>query len=282
MDIRRFRALHEAGAVTYAEIAAGTGCDWRTVKKYLAQEGPAAPPAPGSSRKGTQPRMIEPFTQVIDSWLRAGARLRASVIFERLAAQYGFGGSYQRVKLYVAEARPRIAAEREAADGGPAAGLHRRFGVLPGAQAQVDWGEETGVLIGTPEVCSFHMTLSYSRDTFCCYTARIERRKVLGGLITEYHRAALVGEELLVSGYRRVLARHKPRNLHVLAEPGEVSGIQGDYRVDSMYEHCGDHIRVMYLLAAALSLFEQFREPVRYLHVLRQQEHARTEGTRVV
>jgi hypothetical protein len=41
-------------------------------------------------------------------------------------------------------------------------------------------------------------------------TARIERRKVLGGLITEYHRAALASGKLLVSGYRRVLARHRP------------------------------------------------------------------------
>lgn len=40
-------------------------------------------------------------------------------------------------------------------------------------------------------------------------TARIEGRKVLGGLITEYHRAALASEKLLVSGYRRVMARHR-------------------------------------------------------------------------
>ena len=38
--------------------------------------------------------------------------LRATVIHERLVAEHGFTGSYQRVKLYVAEARPRIAAER--------------------------------------------------------------------------------------------------------------------------------------------------------------------------
>ena len=42
-------------------------------------------------------------------------------------------------------------------------------------------------------------------------TVRIERRKVLGGLISEYHRAALASEKLLVSGPRRVLARHTPR-----------------------------------------------------------------------
>lgn len=51
----------------------------------------------------------------------------------------------------------------------------------------------------------------------------------------------------------------------MLAEAGEVAGVQGDYRVDSMHELRGDHIRVMYLFAAALSFFEQSREAVRYL-----------------
>ena len=160
--------LHEAGA-SYAEIAAEAGCDWRTVKKYLA-EGAGRCRRPGSPRKGTQPRKIAPFAGVIDAWLRADITLRASVIHERLAAQYGFTGNYQRVKMYVAEARPKIAAELAAYDENPLAGLHRRFEVVPGAQAQVDWGEEGGVLIGIPKVYSFHMVLSYSRDPFCCYT----------------------------------------------------------------------------------------------------------------
>jgi hypothetical protein len=41
-------------------------------------------------------------------------------------------------------------------------------------------------------------------------TARIERRKVLGGLISEYRRAALASEKTLVSAYWRVLAQDKP------------------------------------------------------------------------
>ena len=44
MNIRRFRALHAAGA-TYAEIARECGCDWRTVRKYLAEDAVSAPPA---------------------------------------------------------------------------------------------------------------------------------------------------------------------------------------------------------------------------------------------
>ena len=181
MDIRKYRGLLEAGSVTYAEIAAETGLDWRTVKKYLAEDAPVSPPGAGTPRAGTQPRVIDPFTGVIDAWLRADIRLKASVIHERLADGHGFTGNYQRVKMYVAEARPRIRRELEDQQDNPAGrGLHRRFETRPGAQAQVDWGEERGPLIGTPVAYSFHMTLSYSRDTFCCYTGRTDLATFFG------------------------------------------------------------------------------------------------------
>lgn len=49
-------------------------------------------------------------------------------------------GSYERVKLYVRDRRPQILAEfgeRDCRDQ-----MHRGFEVLPGSQAQVDWGHE--------------------------------------------------------------------------------------------------------------------------------------------
>jgi transposase len=64
MNIRRFRALHAAG-VSYAEIARECGWDWRTVKKYLEQDGVVLPPQ-ASQRAGSQPRVIEPFVGLID------------------------------------------------------------------------------------------------------------------------------------------------------------------------------------------------------------------------
>ncbi len=67
MGLRRYRTLHQAGT-TYKEIAAEVGCDWRTVRKYLLVDPPVAPPR-APSRIGMQPRKIEPFTQLIDSWL---------------------------------------------------------------------------------------------------------------------------------------------------------------------------------------------------------------------
>lgn len=174
MNIRRFRVLHEAGA-SYAEIARECGCDWRTVRRYLVEDGVALPPR-APSRAGTQPQKIAPFTNLVDAWLRRDITLRASVIHERLIADHGFAGHYQRVKMYVAVARPRIADELEVADDNPLRGLHRRFEVVPGAQAQVDWGDEGGLLahVGIAKTYSFHMTLSYSREPFSCFTTSMD------------------------------------------------------------------------------------------------------------
>jgi transposase len=169
MNVRRFRALFERGA-SYAEIAAACGVDWRTAKKYLQQ--PAGAPLAATSRKGTQSRVIDPFAGVVDAMLRRDIRIPAAVIHERLVAEHGFAHTYQRVKLYVAEARPRIAAQLGEQTEDALAGLHRRFEVTPGAQAQVDWGDEGEILahVGIGKVYSFHMVLSWSRDPFICYT----------------------------------------------------------------------------------------------------------------
>jgi transposase len=165
MNLRAFKVLAETGA-TWAEIGRETGYDWRTVKRYLSDDAPATPPAP--VKRGRGPRKTDPYAHLIDAWLRKQPKLKASVIHERLVADHGFQGHYQRVKVYVRENRARLAA----AEPEPA-GFHRRFEVLPGAQAQVDWGDEGEIQTptGPLSVSSFHMTLSYSRDPFCCFTA---------------------------------------------------------------------------------------------------------------
>ena len=174
MNVRRFRALHERGT-PLAEIARECRCDWRTVKKYLAQDGLVGPPKP-PSRAGTQPRLIDPYVAVVETWLRADITIKGAVVHERLVAEYGFTGSYQRVKEYLAKERPRLADELAVGDENPLVGLHRRFEVVPGTQAQVDWGEEGDLLghVGIGNVYSFHMILSYSRDPFVAYTTSMD------------------------------------------------------------------------------------------------------------
>lgn len=165
----------------HAEIARECGVDWRTVRKFLAEDAPSVPPA-APPRAGTQPKLITPFIGVVEAWLRADITLKGTVIHERLVAEHGFTGNYQRVKMFLAEARPRIAAELAADDENPLTGLHHRFEVVPGAQAQVDWGEEGDLLahVGIGNVYSFHMTLAHSRDQFSCFTTSMDLATSLG------------------------------------------------------------------------------------------------------
>jgi hypothetical protein len=82
--------------------------------------------------------VITPFIPLLEAWLRADLTIRVTVVHERLVTEHGFSGHYQRVKMCLAEARPRIAAELAETDENQLTVLHRRFEVIPGAQAGVD------------------------------------------------------------------------------------------------------------------------------------------------
>ncbi|WP_251142903.1 IS21 family transposase [Streptomyces sp. McG8] len=153
------------------EIAKGTGLNRRTVSKYLKDPASLAPPKREAADQRPR-RVVDEVAPLIDAMLRCEILLKGKVIHERLVQEYGVSINYQRVKLYLQGARPRIAEELGISPG-ESAGLHRRFEAVPGAQAQVDWGDEGKILahVGIPKVYSFHMTLSYSRDPFCCFTA---------------------------------------------------------------------------------------------------------------
>lgn len=230
MNIRRFRALHQAGA-SYAEIARECGCDWRTVRRYLADDAPAYPPA-GPPRAGTQPRVITPELEaVIEALLHADISIKASVIHERLADEHGFTGHYQRVKMFCATARPRIADELAVTDENPLSGLHRRFATTPGAQAQVDWGEE-GDLFGTGvKVYSFHMVLSYSRDPFCCFTTSMDMNAFWGSHARAFTHFGGVPATIVYDRTKTVIRRHVGPGIAVPLHPFAV-GFAGHYGFD--------------------------------------------------
>jgi transposase len=214
MDLRAYRALRAAGA-SWADIAREAGCDWRTAKKYLASEAPATPPS--VTRRVRPPKVIGPWAATIDEWLATEPRLQATVIHRRLVADHGFTASYQRVKLYVAEARERICPQVPQ--------LHRRFEVLPGAQAQVDWGDEGMIETesGPVHVYSFHMTLSYSRDPFCCFVTSCDLASFWGCHIAAFAHFGGVPAKILYDRTKTVVRRHVGRGQDVPLHPEAVA-----------------------------------------------------------
>ena len=231
LELRRFRPLYESGAISLREIAKETGLNRRTVGKYLRDCAPAAPPKrePGVQRPR---RVVDEVAPLIDAMLRSEVLLKGKVIHERLVQEYGVGINYQRVKLYLQEARPRIAEELGISPG-ELAGLHRRFEVVPGAQAQVDWGDEGKILahVGVPKVYSFHMTLSYSRDPFCCFTTSQDL-----GTFFDCHRAAFahfggVPMSIVYDRTKTVVRRHVAPGEAVPLHP-EAVAFAGHYDFD--------------------------------------------------
>ncbi|MFF1595749.1 IS21 family transposase [Streptomyces sp. NPDC058286] len=231
LELRRFRGLLESGAMSLSEIARETGLDRKTVRKYLSSPGPATPPRRSANGRSLA-RKIDEFAPLIDSMLRAEVLMKASVIHERLVSEYGFTGNYQRVKLYVQEARPRIAEELGITPK-ELAGMHRRFEVIPGAQAQVDWGDEGKVLahLGIAKVYSFHMVLSYSRDPFCCFTTSQDLQTFF-----DCHRRAFahfdgVPMTIVYDRTKTVVRRHVAPGEAVPLHP-EAVGFAGHYDFD--------------------------------------------------
>lgn len=209
MDLRAFCALRAAGA-SLAEIARETGHDWRTVKKYLEADVGAGPPA---VVREPQPRLIESWVPVIDEMLKGEPKLQATVVCDRLRRYHGYTGSYQRVKVYVREARERICPRPPE--------LHRRYEVLPGAQAQVDWGDEGVIetLLGPEHVYSFHMTLSFSRDPFSCFVTSQDLASFWGCHIRAFAHFGGIPAAILYDRTKTVVRRHVGRGEPVPLHP---------------------------------------------------------------
>jgi len=190
------KSLHRQG-VPLSEIARRLGRDWRTVKRYVeADEQPCYRRAPAGS-------MLDPFKGVVDEWLARTPPPQAKRIHQDLVRDYGFTGSYQTVRRYVEEVRPR-----------PPRAPEERFETAPGHQAQVDWSHEEPLITSSGlelPLYGFHMVLGHSRDAFVAFCGSQD-------LVTFWaaHRAAFahfggVPAEILYDRTKTVVKSHVGR-----------------------------------------------------------------------
>ena len=137
--------------LSISQIAAHTGFNRRTIRKYL-----AAPSTPRYRPRAPRPPQLAPFALFLNERLQAG--VWNAVVLHRELQGRGYTGSYSAVKRYLQPLRQQAAAVAV-----------RRFETPPGLQAQVDWGELGTLHLpdGNKQTLSgFVFTLGHSRALF--------------------------------------------------------------------------------------------------------------------
>jgi transposase len=150
----RIRRLYFAEHWKIGTIAAELGLHHDTVE--LAIE----PRRFVNRRRQSSVSLLEPYRELIVTTLEQHPRLRATRLFDMIRAR-GYAGSVYAVRRYVRKVRP--VSRHEA---------FFRLSVLPGEQAQVDWGSFGKLRVGRGErfLSCFVMVLAWSRATFARFT----------------------------------------------------------------------------------------------------------------
>ncbi|WP_220040878.1 IS21 family transposase [Streptomyces sp. NTH33] len=148
------------GGMTMREIERKYNVSWRTVRRAVDSVWP-------EPRKKLPPRptALDPYKPVIDGMLRADLdaprkqRHTVTRIFHRLVEEHGADVSYQMVRRYVADRKPRILVESGKA---PLEAFVPQTH-QPGMEAEVDFGDVSVRLAGELVTCYlFSFRLSYS------------------------------------------------------------------------------------------------------------------------
>ena len=147
LSIRELQRTHHVG---HATVVAALASVWPEPRKPLP----------------TRPSRLDPHKPVIDEWLRIDLdaprkqRHTTKRIFDRLIDEHGADGlTYGIVRRYVSERRREIRIEA----GREPAGAFVPQSHLPGAEAEVDFGDVSIKLAGQQVVCAlFSLRLSYS------------------------------------------------------------------------------------------------------------------------
>jgi len=113
-EIRYIKHLREREDKSIQAIADTLGISWRTAKKYADCEDFNLPPR----RKCRKP-VMDPYETIIDTWLLEDRNMpkkqrhTAKRIYDRLVAEYDFGGGERTVRRYVSQRRQLLGQQGE-------------------------------------------------------------------------------------------------------------------------------------------------------------------------
>ena len=124
----------------------------------------------------TRPRLVDPFIPFLKETLHKHPRLRASRLWTMAKAR-GYTGSKSGFRAIVRLLRPRTPAE-----------AYLRRTVLPGQEAQVDWGHFGKLAVGRAlrDLWALVIVLSYSRLRFLRFSLRAAMPSFLRGHVEAF------------------------------------------------------------------------------------------------
>ena len=163
--------LHHVEGWPVGTIGAELGRHHDTIEGVLAHAGL------GVQKVSTRPRLVDPFLPFLKETLDKHPRLRASRLWSMAKAR-GYTGSKSGFRAIVSRLRPR-----------PAAEAYLRRTVLPGQEAQVDWGHFGKLAVGRAlrDLWVLVIVLSYSRRRFLRFSLRAAMPSFLRGHVEAFH-----------------------------------------------------------------------------------------------
>jgi transposase len=151
--------LYERGMSKRA-IARQLGVDEKAVRYRLSRLAAGA-----RDRRADKVSSVAPLAAAVAHWMDsvAAGGVNGLALYEWLVAEHGYVGSYKAVQRFVRAqyAKPRLR-------------VRRRVETPPGAQAQADWAEYPGVVVGGERVdlSAFHLVLSHARYEAVVWSVR--------------------------------------------------------------------------------------------------------------
>jgi transposase len=205
--------LHHVEGWPVGTIGAELGRHHDTVEGVLAHAGLCV------QKVSTRPRLVDPFLPFLRETLDKHPRLRSSRLWSMVKAR-GYTGSKSGFRAIVSRLRPR-----------PCAEAYLRRTVLPGQEAQLDWGHFGKLVVGRAQrdLWAFVMVLSYSRRRFLRFSLRAAMPSFLRGHVESFRFFGAVPRVILYDNLKSAVLEHEGDAVRFHST---MLGLAGHYRFE--------------------------------------------------